>query len=80
MTHRILVVDDEPAVTDLLTYNLRKALYEVRVAVDGRSALRLAGEFHPDLHGAGDNPDRVNADQAARIVRLAFLSAVELAQ
>jgi DNA-binding response OmpR family regulator len=49
MSHRILVVDDEPSVTDLLAYNLRKALYEVQVAADGRSALRLAGEFHPDL-------------------------------
>ena len=49
MTHRILVVDDEPSVTDLLAYNLRKALYEVQVAADGRAALRLAGEFHPDL-------------------------------
>jgi DNA-binding response OmpR family regulator len=49
MTYRILVVDDEPSVTDLLAYNLRKALYEVRLAADGRAALRLAGEFHPDL-------------------------------
>ena len=32
MSHRILVVDDEPSVTDLLAYNLRKALYDVRVA------------------------------------------------
>ena len=49
MSHRILVVDDEPSVTDLLAYNLRKALYDVQVAADGRTALRLAGEFHPDL-------------------------------
>jgi DNA-binding response OmpR family regulator len=49
MSHRILVVDDEPSVTDLLAYNLRKALYDVQVAADGRSALRLAGEFQPDL-------------------------------
>jgi len=49
MTHRILVVDDEPSVTDLLAYNLRKALYDVKVAADGRAALRLAGEFQPDL-------------------------------
>ncbi len=49
MTHRILVVDDEPSVTDLLAYNLRKALYDVQVAADGREALRLAGEFQPDL-------------------------------
>ena len=49
MSHRILVVDDEPSVTDLLAYNLRKALYDVQVAADGRAALRLAGEFQPDL-------------------------------
>ena len=49
MTHRILVVDDEPPVTDLLAYNLRKAHYDIRIAADGRAALHLAGEFHPDL-------------------------------
>lgn len=49
MTQRILVVDDEPAVSDLLAYNLRKAHFEVLVAADGRDALRLAGEASPDL-------------------------------
>src|SRR5215208_3162350 len=49
MTHRILVVDDEPSVTDLLTYNLRKAHYDVLTAADGRTALRLAQESKPDL-------------------------------
>ena len=46
---RILVVDDEPAVTDMLAYNLRKAHYEVLIAADGRTALRLAKESAPDL-------------------------------
>jgi DNA-binding response OmpR family regulator len=49
MTHRILVVDDEPSVTDLIAYNLRKALYDVQAAGDGREALRLAREYKPDL-------------------------------
>ena len=49
MTHRILVVDDEPAVIDLLVYNLRKAHYEVSSAANGREALHLAREFKPDL-------------------------------
>lgn len=49
MTHRILVVDDEPAVTDLLAYNLRKAHYDVLTAADGKTALRLAGQSKPDL-------------------------------
>jgi two-component system alkaline phosphatase synthesis response regulator PhoP len=49
MGQRILVVDDEPAVTDLLTYNLQKAHYEVLVAADGSEALRLARQAAPDL-------------------------------
>lgn len=49
MTHRILVVDDEPSVTDLLAYNLRKAHFEVSIAADGSEALRLAVESKPDL-------------------------------
>lgn len=49
MTHRILVVEDEPAVTDLLAYNLRKAHYDVLTAADGRAALQLATESKPDL-------------------------------
>jgi len=49
MATRILVVDDEPAVTDLLAYNLRAAKYEVLVATDGRAALQLAREAGRDL-------------------------------
>lgn len=49
MSQRILVVDDEPAVTDLLAYNLRKAHYDVLTAADGRSALLLAQQSQPDL-------------------------------
>ena len=49
MTQRILVVEDEPAVTDLLAYNLRKAHYEVLTAADGMTALHLARESNPDL-------------------------------
>ena len=49
MSARILVVDDEPAVTDLLAYNLQKAGYEILLAADGREALRLARQSSPDL-------------------------------
>ena len=49
MSARILVVDDETAVTDLLAYNLRKAGYETLLAADGREALRLARQSNPDL-------------------------------
>jgi len=46
---RILVVDDEQAVLDLLVYNLRKAHYDVLTAVDGSQALQLARQAEPDL-------------------------------
>jgi len=46
---RILVVDDEQAVLDLLVYNLRKAHYDVLTAVDGSQALQLARHAGPDL-------------------------------
>ena len=46
---RILVVDDERAVLELLVYNLRKAHYEVLTAEDGRKALDLARQSEPDL-------------------------------
>jgi len=49
MSARILVVDDEPAVTELLVYNLRKSGYEPLAAADGREALRLAKTSLPDL-------------------------------
>jgi len=49
MQPKILVVDDEPAVTNLLSYNLRKASYAVLTAADGREALALARESQPDL-------------------------------
>ena len=46
---RILVVDDEPAVLDLLVYNLSKAHYAVLTASNGRQALDLAHQAQPDL-------------------------------
>jgi len=49
MTDRILVVDDEPAVSDLLAYNLRKAHYDVVIAADGQEALRQARQTPLDL-------------------------------
>lgn len=49
MTHKILIVDDEPAVSDLLAYNLRKAGYEPLRAADGREALTVARQSMPDL-------------------------------
>jgi len=49
MSACILVVDDEPSVTNLIAYNLRKAHYEVLTAANGRDALHQARQAAPDL-------------------------------
>lgn len=49
MTHRILVVDDEPDITALVAYHLAKAGYRVSTAATGADALRAAREERPDI-------------------------------
>ncbi len=46
---RILVVDDEPAIVRLMEYVLDRQGYVVRTAADGEEALRVVGEFRPEL-------------------------------
>ncbi len=45
---RVLVVDDEPTLSDLLAMALRYEGWDVRAAADGSSAVRAAREFRPD--------------------------------
>ena len=47
--HKVLVVDDEAPILELLTYNLEKAGYEVASAADGVKAVDIARRFLPDL-------------------------------
>ena len=49
MTHRILVVDDEPDITALVAYHLAKAGYRVSTAANGTDALKSAREERPDI-------------------------------
>jgi len=46
---RLLVVDDEPSIRELLTASLRFAGFEVHAAGDGAEALKLAEQQRPDL-------------------------------
>ncbi|MDR0857469.1 MAG: response regulator transcription factor [Oscillospiraceae bacterium] len=45
---KILIVDDEPAIVDILRYNLVKAGYGVVQAYDGKQALEIAQSEAPD--------------------------------
>ena len=46
---RVLVVDDEDSITQLVATVLRYEGFEVACAADGRSAVRTAQQFRPDL-------------------------------
>lgn len=46
---RILVVEDDPSITEVLKYNLEKHGYEVILAADGQTALHRARSKAPDL-------------------------------
>ena len=45
---RVLVVDDEPSLAELMANVLRYEGWEIQTAGDGASAVRAAREFRPD--------------------------------
>jgi two-component system, OmpR family, alkaline phosphatase synthesis response regulator PhoP len=47
--HKVLVVDDEEAILELLKYNLEKSGYDVKIASDGAKGVEIAKKFTPDL-------------------------------
>ncbi len=46
---KILLVDDEPDILEILEFNLRKEGFEVATASNGEEGLQLARKFRPDL-------------------------------
>lgn len=49
MKKRVLIVEDEKNIVDILSFNLTKEGYETLEAYDGEAGLQLALEQHPDL-------------------------------
>ena len=49
MANKILIVDDEKPITDIIKYNLEKEGYETAIAFDGEAALEQVQEETPDL-------------------------------
>lgn len=47
--YKILAVDDEPDILEIISYNLNKEGYEVLTASNGADAIRMAREQKPDL-------------------------------
>ena len=49
MERRVLVVDDEKPISDIVKFNLAKEGYDVYTAYDGEEALEKVAEVEPDL-------------------------------
>jgi len=84
MSHRILVVDDDAHIRQVLALKLRNADYEVDVAEDGEDALARIARRRPDLVITDlQMPymdgvaliERIGADEATRDLPVVLLTA-----
>lgn len=69
MAHRILVVDDDPHIRDLLSFALAKSGMEVDQAADGEEALAAVEARPPDLMVLDINLPRLNGLDVCRRLR-----------
>ena len=67
--NKILIVDDEPDIHELIEYNLRKEGYQVMTAVNGKEAVRIAKENIPDLIILDIMMPEMDGIEACRIMR-----------
>lgn len=49
LNRRILLVDDEPDITEFLQFNFQQEGFDVRISDNGKSAILVAREFQPHL-------------------------------
>ena len=69
MADRVLVVEDEPALLETLTYNLSRQGYHVDTAVDGEAALQIARQSHPNLIVLDIMLPKLDGFEVCRILR-----------
>ncbi len=58
MKKKILLVDDEPDILELIGYNLKKEGHEVFTAQNGSEGIKIARREKPDPHHFGRHDAR----------------------
>lgn len=66
---KILIVDDEPDIRELIEYNLKKEGYQVFTASNGQEAISEAKKVRPDLIILDVMMPRMDGIEACRIMR-----------
>ena len=69
MEEKILVVDDESAISDIIKFNFEKEAYLIDTADNGRSAIELAAENDYDLILLDIMMPKLNGFEALREIR-----------
>ena len=46
---RIMIVDDDPSIAELISLYLEKECYDTRIVEDGESAFKVFSEYRPDM-------------------------------
>lgn len=66
---KILVVDDEPDIVELIAYNLKREGYQVHTASNGQEAVTTAKKVMPDLIILDVMMPKMDGIEACRIMR-----------
>lgn len=66
---KILVVDDEPDIVELIAYNLKREGYQVYTATNGQEAVTTAKKVMPDLIILDVMMPKMDGIEACRIMR-----------
>lgn len=76
MPESILIVEDEPALRDTLSYNLKKDGFTVEAVGDGRSAIESARRLKPDLIVLDLMLPEVDGFEVCRILRKEMITPI----
>src|SRR5512140_1332824 len=76
MSECILVVEDEPALRDTLSYNLKKDGFAVEAVGDGRTAIESARRLKPDLIVLDLMLPEVDGFEVCRVLRKEMITPI----